>query len=183
MTTPESLPVRLGTHADGSGDRTAVVYVPDPRDLSSTVRLTYHQLDRDARRLASALGRLGYRSGDRLLLLHPPGLEFVRAFVACQLAGLVAVPAPTPDGQRHRGERLAGMVADCRAAAVLTASEARADVLAWRDRLGRESMACLCTDEIVVGEDPDNWRPPARSAQDVAFLQYTSGSTSSPGGW
>ena len=184
---PELLPVQIRAHAKTSADRAAVIYVPDPQNVESPQRLTFGQLDLDALRLASALTGLGYRRGDRMLLLHPSGLEFVRAFVACQYAGLIAVPAPLPDGQHHRALRLASIVSDCQATAVLTASETLPDVLAWRQRVNQPDLPCLCTDELVreKPKSPESggvWTPPDWSPRDIAFLQYTSGSTTAPRG-
>ena len=183
----ELLSGRLRAYGETSADRDAVVYVPDPQDPDSQQRLSYRQLDMDARRLASALDRLGVRRGDRLMLLHPPGLEFVRAFVACQYAGFTAVPAPAPDGQHHRALRLAGIVENCQAAAVLTASAVLPDVQAWQHRVDRPDLPCLCTDEMIRDEPGvpragDEWTALDPSPRDVAFLQYTSGSTAAPRG-
>ncbi|HVZ19834.1 MAG TPA: AMP-binding protein, partial [Vicinamibacterales bacterium] len=71
--------------------------------------LTFAQLDRDARAIASALQERT-RSGDRALLLYPPGLDFVRAFIGCLYAGVVAVPVYPP--RRNRTiERLKAVAA------------------------------------------------------------------------
>src|SRR5262245_32279029 len=60
--------------------------------------LTYADLDERSARLASHLvHEEGARPGDRVLLAHPPSLEFVVALLACFKASLIAVPAMVPD--------------------------------------------------------------------------------------
>src|SRR5262245_11178089 len=55
-------------------------------------RLSYAELDRRARAIAARLQELGL-GGERAILLYPPGLEFIAAFLGCLYAGVVAVPA------------------------------------------------------------------------------------------
>ena len=61
--------------------------------------LTYAGLDADARAIAAQLQGL-VSAGDRALLLYPPGLDFIRAFMGCLYAGVIAVPdyPPLDDG-------------------------------------------------------------------------------------
>src|SRR5436305_13865425 len=72
-------------------------------------RLTYRSLDRRARAVAAALARRG-GAGERVLLLFPPGLDFVTAFCGCLYAGAVALPAysPRPAPSLPRLRALAG---------------------------------------------------------------------------
>ena len=76
-----------------------------------------------ARAVAATLQQRGL-VGERVLLLYAPGLDFIDGFLGCQLAGVVAVPAYPPDLLRAERSlpRLAAMVADCKARAVLTTS-------------------------------------------------------------
>ena len=153
-------------------------------DDDSETRLTFGDLDRRARALAVALQRR-FGAGARALLLFPPGLDFVVAFFGCLYAGVLAVPSPLPE--RGRGERLAGrlraIVEDAGIAAVLTVAESLAAV--------REAFAGgvggVADDSVIALEEldldaADAWAPSAVRASDVAFLQYTSGSTSTPKG-
>src|SRR5690242_14341213 len=57
---------------------------------------TYGELDRQARAIGAQLTGIG-RSGERAILLYPPGLEYIAAFFGCLYAGLVAVPTYPPD--------------------------------------------------------------------------------------
>src|ERR1700730_7654032 len=58
-------------------------------------RLSYGELDAQARAIAARLQAHGLQ-GERALLLYPPGLQFVAAFMGCLYAGVVAVPAYPP---------------------------------------------------------------------------------------
>ncbi|RKH60512.1 hypothetical protein D7X96_33470, partial [Corallococcus interemptor] len=57
------------------------------------------ELDVRARRIASALSERG-AAGERVLLLYPPGLDYIAGFFGCLYAGAVAVPAYPPDPMR-----------------------------------------------------------------------------------
>src|SRR5690349_2889401 len=61
------------------------------------VHLTFAELDRRCRAIGSALHGL---EGERVVLLYPPGLDYVVAFFGCLYAGAVAVPAYPPDPMR-----------------------------------------------------------------------------------
>src|SRR5690242_15622984 len=59
-------------------------------------RLTFGELEASARRVAMELAASGVAPAERVLLLYKPGLDFIVAFLGCQLAGAVAVPVYPP---------------------------------------------------------------------------------------
>src|SRR4028118_1465063 len=61
---------------------------------------TYEALDRLSRAIASQLQVMNL-SGERALLLYPPGLDYLAAFFGCLYAGVVAVPAYPPRNHRN----------------------------------------------------------------------------------
>jgi len=141
--------------------------------------LTFGELDRRARAVAQGLSaQVG--PGDRVLLLLPPGLDYAIAFYGCLYAGCVAVPAFPPDDGRVRrgGERLSVIVADAGARLALsTRSVLDSGTIAH----ALPGLPALASDELA-GADPTAWQEPPTGAADLALLQYTSGSTSSPRG-
>ncbi|HLE83084.1 MAG TPA: AMP-binding protein, partial [Thermoanaerobaculia bacterium] len=141
-------------------------------------RLTWGELDRRARTIAARLTGIG---AERALLLYPPGLEFVAAFFGCLYAGTAAVPT-YPPGARRNLPRLAAIAADSRPGAILTTAK-----LAVGDLGGASEMPELAGLPTVATDELDEalaeaLRSPGVGPDDVAFLQYTSGSTALPRG-
>jgi amino acid adenylation domain-containing protein len=146
--------------------------------------LSYGGLDLRARAVAARLQELGL-AGERLLLLFPPGLDYVAAFLGCLYAGAVAVPAYPPTGSRGL-PRLRSILADCEPRAILTVGALRAALekqMARRQAGGDAGLGLPLIDVDALGDaGADLWRDPGLSADALAFLQYTSGSTSTPKG-
>ncbi|RMH26274.1 MAG: fatty acyl-AMP ligase, partial [Planctomycetota bacterium] len=166
----------LWRRASSQGEEEAYVFLADGEEVGE--RLTYGELGSRVRGVAEALSALS-GAGERALLLYPPGLEFAVGFLACLASGVVAVPAYPPASRRHL-PRLASMVEDARPALVLSSSSLGSKLhrsLSALPSLG--GARWLLTDEI--GGSP-GWSGRRPSRSDLAFLQYTSGSTSSPKG-
>lgn len=88
--------------AEQQGDSIAYLF-SDVESIEE--QLTYAQLWEEVRALAGYLQeRCRIRSGDRVLLLYPPGLEFVIGLFACHAAGAIAVPAYPPRRNRKASE-------------------------------------------------------------------------------
>ncbi|MEV5986217.1 fatty acyl-AMP ligase [Streptomyces sp. NPDC052051] len=158
----------------------AFIFLPDDARGSVPQHLAFAGLDREARRIASWLQARG-AAGRQVLLLFPPGLDFVKAFTACLYAGAVAVPGPLPAEQGRHFARVSGMLRDAEACAVLTDAANAPGISAWLATEGFTDVPCLATDDPAQG-DADAWYPPLLAPESPAFLQYTSGSTSDPKG-
>ncbi|HMB08389.1 MAG TPA: beta-ketoacyl synthase N-terminal-like domain-containing protein, partial [Isosphaeraceae bacterium] len=142
-----------------------------------TTHLTYGGLDLRARALAAGLQERGL-AGERALLLYPPGLEFIAAFLGCLYAGVVAVPATPPRINRPM-DRLRAIAADAAPGAVLTTSALLPEGERWAEQVPElAGRARLATDaDGLDGRRADAWREPGAGPETIAFLQYTSGST------
>src|SRR5512135_3364365 len=147
-----------------------------------TTHLTYGGLDLRARALAAGLQERGL-AGERALLLYPPGLEFIAAFLGCLYAGVVAVPATLPRINRPMG-RLRAIAIDAAPGAVLTTSALLPESERWAEQVPElAGLARLATDADGLDERlADDWRESGAGPETIAFLQYTSGSTAAAKG-
>jgi natural product biosynthesis luciferase-like monooxygenase protein len=142
--------------------------------------LTYRELDLQARAIATRLQYLG-ASGERALLIYPPGLEFIPAFFGCLYAGVIAVPAYPP--RRNQSlSRLQSILADAGATIALTTKTVLSNVeRQLTESPTLQALHWLATDNIA-SDLAQAWHKPAISSDTLAFLQYTSGSTGTPKG-
>ena len=180
---PDNLVRVLHRHAEERPDHTAFTHLAG--DPSGHLSLTYAQMDRRARAIANRLQEMGL-AGERVLLVYPPGLDFITAFFGCLYAGCVAVPTFPP--HRHRmGDRFQAIVADTEARIALSTAAAAAQFQAMTameengPAAASSRILWMATDEIPDAL-AERWNEPAMAADALAMLQYTSGSTSQPKG-
>jgi amino acid adenylation domain-containing protein len=144
------------------------------------INLTYEQVDRRARAIAARLQSLN-ATGERVLLLYPPGLDYITAFWGCLYAGAIAVPA-YPPRQNRSLLRLQAVAADAESTLALTTSSLLSKVDALTSQCGELNKLRWLATETIPDELAQQWRCPSLGSDDLAFLQYTSGSTSTPKG-
>ncbi|MFF3377483.1 fatty acyl-AMP ligase [Streptomyces sp. NPDC002680] len=175
-----TLPAHLAHWAHHTPGRRAFTFADHPSSgLRGSLRtLTWHRLDIRTRAVAARLAET-VAPGERVALLCPQGTDYVIGFLAALRAGIVAVPLFTPDLPGH-ADRLAGVLADARPAAVLTTSGAAGTVRAFLDAHGLP-LRLIVTD-LVPDDQAGAPLPPAPDTQATAYLQYTSGSTRFPAG-
>ncbi|HEY7215694.1 MAG TPA: AMP-binding protein, partial [Thermoanaerobaculia bacterium] len=142
--------------------------------------LSYAGLDERARAIAALLQEHG-AAGERVLLLYPPGFEYIAAFFGCLYAGAVAVPAYPPRLNRSL-PRLRAILEDARPRLALTTAAIRARVEGWRQQAPWLAGTCWLETGGVDSRDAALWRQPEVAESTLAFLQYTSGSTGTPKG-
>jgi acyl-CoA synthetase (AMP-forming)/AMP-acid ligase II len=162
----------LRHHARVVPDRTAVRFVPAASDPAA---LTFAELDGAATRVAAALRR-DIGAGDRVLMIYPPGLDFVTAFFGILYAGAVAVPL-VPPRRQGAGEAMRALLANAEPSAIATCSEMARRITEVMAELG-SPLALVETDRLVGEGEAAG----ANSPDALAVLQYTSGSTGSPRG-
>ena len=121
------------------------------------------------------------KPGDRVAILAPQGLDYIVSFFAAIQAGLIAVPLFDPDEPGHH-DRLHAVLGDCAPAVILTSTESAAGVRKlFRELPARERPRTVAVDAIP-DELGSGWSRPDLGADDIAYLQYTSGSTRVPAG-
>ena len=161
-------------------DAVGISMLPD-RAGRPTERRSYRELYHQARSIAGALVSLGIKPGDRVLLVLPTSFDFVVAFYGAQLVGAVPVPAYPPGGFKIEAglKRLAHIANHSRSKICLT----------WKKLspiIGDLGIRARKLRKIVNIEDLRDAAPLDRKFRvgpgELAFIQYTSGSTGNPKG-
>lgn len=148
-----------------------------------TETLTWAQLYQRCLNVAHEVRRHG-TAGDRAVILAPQGLPYILAFLGAIQAGLIAVPLSVPQPGSH-DERVTAVLADTAPAVVLTTSASAATVNAYLHRPDSGAEGPGPTVVAVDALDLDRPNSPSiriSAAPDIAYLQYTSGSTRLPAG-
>lgn len=156
--TPERVPLRF-LESDGS-----------------ETGFTYAELLARAEGIAAALSTRT-EPGQRALLAYPTGPEFAAAFFGCLMSGVIAVPVPPPVAG-VMAERYGAIRDDCAPALVLTVAQ-------WLPLFDPEqapsgAVEAVATDRIAAGAAVGARR--SRQPGDIAYLQYSSGTTGTPRG-
>ena len=144
-------------------------------------QLTYQQLWDEVRGLAGAM-QDRVEPGQRILLLYPPGLDFVVGLFACHALGAIAVPA-FPPRRNRKASRIRSIVTDADTR-IAFSTEAIAEQLVGGNvrHEDLEGVTVIGTDNVNL-RNLAGWKEPGNLTPDsLAILQYTSGSTGSPKG-
>ncbi|MCC9606428.1 aminotransferase class I/II-fold pyridoxal phosphate-dependent enzyme [Blastopirellula sp. JC732] len=173
MKKPETLLDALRNHVDTQGDKSAFTFLKSDEE---SISVSYRDLDARAQQIAHHLLTVA-KPGDRALMMYQAGIDFIEAFLGCLYAGIVAVPAYPPKKNRN-AERILTIAQDCTPRLLLCSAETRRNVEA--EIAGSVANApVIVTDQL---ESVSGGSLPELQADQLAFLQYTSGSTAVPKG-
>jgi 1-acyl-sn-glycerol-3-phosphate acyltransferase len=144
--------------------------------------LSYADLARDADAVAGGLQREGLEPGQAVAIMLPTGREFFAAYYGVLAAGGIPVPIYPPFRLAQLADhvrRQAGILESAVARVLITVREAKAVGSLLRGQVA--SLARVVTVGDLTGHAARPTRVPV-TAQDIAFIQYTSGSTGNPKG-
>lgn len=177
-----SLPAVLRERASLQPNDIAFTFMDYEQDWDGVpITLTWAQLYRRTLNLSQELAEHA-EPGDRAVILAPQSLDYIVAFVAALQAGLIAVPlpAPAPGGGAH-DERTAAVMVDTEPSVVLTTSAVREGAAGYA--MARDGQPAPTVIEVDLLDLDSRRRSGRRVApQELAYLQYTSGSTRRPAG-
>jgi len=166
----------LQQRAKQDAHRTAFIYLVDGENQK--ISITYKELDILACKIAAFLQSKGCRQGDRALLLYPSGIDYIAAFFGCLYVGAIAVPLYPLKNNRRALLRMQTVLHDAEARFILS-TEAHLQTFSNRQNILPDETVLIATDKIEDTEISD-WN--IADCQEIAYLQYTSGSTGSPKG-
>jgi acyl-CoA synthetase (AMP-forming)/AMP-acid ligase II len=171
----------LDRHIADIGDAVAYRYLDYTQDANGkAIDLTWAELGTRLRAIGARLQQVTSR-GDRVAILAPQGIDYIVGFFAAIKAGDIAVPLFAPELPGH-AERLNAVLGDAQPAVVLTTAAAGAAVQEFVRSLPRSRRPRV----IAIDEIPDSvgamFAPFHPDTDDIAYLQYTSGSTRAPVG-
>jgi acyl-CoA synthetase (AMP-forming)/AMP-acid ligase II len=174
----DSIVALLRLRATEQPNDLAYIFLPD---RAEAVSLSFGDLYKRAHAVARNLAERGQK-GDRAVLVFPPGLDFIIGFFGCLLAGVIAVPMMIPRRDSSRGASMA-ILADCAPRFVITRKDlisgTRTDLV---ERFRSPGVNWILADCDAEAAEESKCPLPVFDRSDIAFLQYTSGSTSVPKG-
>lgn len=178
---PSTLVELLRGRAKTQPDGHAYTFLIDGK--KETPPLTYGELDRQARAMAALLQKFQAK-GERALLLYPQSLEVIAAFCGCLYAGVIAIPVPPPESGRLKRTlpRLRAIVKDAQATFALTTEAILSLIENVKEEFPEFDQMHWITSESLDLELAEQWEDPQVDKDQLAYLQYTSGSTAIPKG-
>ncbi|HVU66437.1 MAG TPA: fatty acyl-AMP ligase [Ktedonobacteraceae bacterium] len=168
----------IQTRAQEHPDRLAFTFLYQGEKIDG--QLTYAEVLRKAQAIGAFLQHKG-ASGKPVLLLHHPGLEYVTAFFGCLFAGAIAVPAYAPRSARLLS-RIEAIVTDTESTHLLTTSTMLADLQRSFELVPALRRGELIATDMIPLEWASTWQDMNQDGEALAYLQYTSGSITTPKG-
>jgi amino acid adenylation domain-containing protein len=175
---PTNLVELLRRRALSQPNRVAYTFLLDGE--TSEVCLTFAELDLRAQAIGAWLQATG-AAGERVLLLYPPGIEYIAAFFGCLYAGAVAVPA-YPPRLNQKLFRIHTILEDASVSVVLTTPSILSKTESLFAHTPYLKTLRWVDTEGIASSLAAKWRDPLSGSDSLALLQYTSGSTAEPKG-
>ena len=169
----------LDWHVQSHADR---MHIRILGENGSSETLSYLQLQQQAVIVAAGLQERGVEPGDKVAIMLPTGREYFLSFYATLIVGAVPVPIYPPLRLNQIEDHLrrhCGILSNCNAVTLITFSEAILFARLLKSHVN-SLRSVVCLDELSSASQ--TLVRPSISATDVAFLQYTSGSTGNPKG-
>lgn len=177
---PDNIVVHLQTLARERPADTALIVVSAEGEAFIDRKFAYASLDLQVKALAAVIQKK-YLPGERALLLLNNDEHYVISFLACLYAGIIAVPIFPPESVREKHlARLIAIANDAQASCILTTSEFLP--LISSAAIAQFAKADILAVDTIEQSNASRWHAHTPKGDEIAFLQYTSGSTATPKG-
>lgn len=172
-------------------ERDCIIFLEDGENKAvgdgTSAAMTYQQNDQAACQIAASLQKRGIKQGERVLVILPNSLEFVKIFYGCLYGGILAVPLSEPAGPQNMAAYLETFLPTLKVSkpSLIIVTSQLADFL--RNQLPPELQKVfsgleIATDQEILADTSAEYSAPEIKAEDTAYLQFTSGSTGTPKG-
>jgi acyl-CoA synthetase (AMP-forming)/AMP-acid ligase II len=178
---PDHATILHALSARSSSDRPAYVFLADGTS-DTEIRWTYADVAVHSAAFAAYLKDRGVKAGSRVVLAVNPSLEFIAAMYGIMLLGAVPVPSFPPLRPREL-DRFHAITADCAPDAIVIDAMFSAPMETLLERLKPEGLQpALCYPEDLAAWPAADVPTLQGTPEDLALIQYTSGSTGNPKG-
>lgn len=170
------------------GSVIAMRFINDSGDILQ--QLTYQELENKTNQLSSELlSKWNLTPGERVVLVYPPSLDFIVAFISCLKAGIIPVPVYPPDPTKLNKDltMFSSLVKECGAKVALTNSSYNyvsklSTIQSLFSKIEWPTLQWIVTDSTITNAETNFESQPQNNEANIAFLQFTSGSSSLPKG-